>query len=57
VKDYKVIKKIMKARCWSCEGRGCKACNFTGQWREEIYYHVLKDKTGQLIAFDSDTLG
>ena len=56
MKKLKVIKKIMKAPCWVCKGKKCKVCNFTGQWEESIRYFIYKDKTGQLVAFDSDNL-
>jgi len=52
-----LIKKTIKTTCWSCKGKGCKACHYTGKWEERIYYITYKDKQGNLIAFDSDTGG
>jgi len=56
MKNFKVIKKVLKQRCWSCNGKGCKVCNFTGQYKENYYYHIYKDKVGGLIAIDGDSL-
>lgn len=47
-----VIKKVEKSTCWSCGGRGCKACQFTGKW-SETHFIVSDGKN----AVDSDTGG
>jgi len=51
MKKLKVIKKIMKDTCWVCKGAKCKACHYTGQWEESIYYHIYKG-----ICFSGDTI-
>jgi hypothetical protein len=54
MKKLKVIKKIIKEICWVCNGTKCKSCHNTGFWEESIFYHVVTDKKGQKICFDSD---
>jgi len=51
MKKLKIIKKIMKDTCWVCKGAKCKACHYTGQWEESIYYHIYKG-----MAFGCDTI-
>jgi hypothetical protein len=51
-----VEKKIDRQICCACDGAGCKVCKHTGIWKESIYYHTYKDKSGQLVCFDGDTI-
>ena len=60
----KIIKKILKYPCYCCKKsiRGktvkqenCKACNGTGIFIDEIYYHIYTDKNGKQYAIDGDT--
>ena len=61
----KVIKKIIKTLCYCCnEGlygkarprKNCPACKGSGKYPETFYYHIYKNKKGQLIAIDGDTI-
>lgn len=56
MKNLKVTKKTMKATCWVCRGRKCKACHYTGKWEESIYYHIVTDKKGNKYCIDGDTI-
>lgn len=47
----KVIKKVLKTKCWSCNGRGCKVCKSIGI-HEDKYYILIHDG----YAIDGDTL-
>lgn len=59
--EYKmpIIKKVLKNRCWKCNGKGfikkekCFACDGTGIFHDNIY-HFVDDK--KKIAIDGDTL-
>lgn len=52
----KVKKFKIKTTCWSCQGKGCKQCLFTGKWIESCYHFTIKDKKGKKFSFDSDNL-
>jgi hypothetical protein len=61
----KIIKKVLKYPCFCCnkspngktvKRRKCTACGTTGKYKDEIYYHVIKTKSGKQIAFDGDTI-
>lgn len=49
-----IIDKSSKTKCWSCEGKGCEACNNTGFWKEPNYFIIYTDKNGVKQAFQSD---
>lgn len=58
-----VIKKIISYPCYVCNPdgkkcihKGCKTCDGKGNYKENFYYLITKDKKGRKIAFDSDTL-
>ena len=60
----KIIKKEFKYPCYCCKKsiRGktvvkktCKACNGSGYFTDEIYYHIITDKKGNQYCFDGDT--
>jgi hypothetical protein len=61
----KVIKKEFKYPCYCCRQsiRGkttprktCQACNGTGFFKDEIYYHIITDKKGNKYCLDGDTV-
>ena len=52
------INNSRTTKCWSCDGKGCKACQKTGKWKEDNYILITntKDKK-QKIAFQVDFIG
>lgn len=49
MKKPTIIKKTEFQKCWSCEGRGCKACNQSGQWQESINYIIYTKKVRNFV--------
>jgi len=54
--NLKVIKKILKNRCWVCNGKGCKICHYTGIYKETFYYHIIQDKDKKQYCISGDSL-
>jgi hypothetical protein len=54
--NLKIIKKVLKQRCWCCGGKGCKVCDFSGVYKENYYYHVFTGKDGKQYCLDGDSL-
>lgn len=61
----KIIKKTLKYPCYCCKKsvrgktvkrKNCKACNGTGKFNDEVYYHIITDKNGKQYAFLGDTI-
>ena len=50
-KDFEVITKTRKAKCWVCNGKGCKTCKGSGIYKEKSYILIYKNQ-----AFGVDTL-
>lgn len=55
MKNLKIEKKVIKQKCWACNGRGCKVCEMTGKWNETTYLFIY-EKNGKKYAIDSDNL-
>ena len=60
-----VIKTVLSQECYCCNDsvngtnsnkKACVACDSTGMYTESFYTFIVKDKNGQKIAIDSDTL-
>ena len=60
-----IIKTVLSQPCYCCNNsingtnnnkKECPACNNTGIYSENFYTFIVKDKNGQKIAIDSDTL-
>lgn len=60
----KIEKKVFKYPCYCCKKsvRGkttkratCKACNGTGYFLDDIYYHYYTGKDGKQYCIDADT--
>lgn len=52
----KIINKLLLTTCWICQGKGCKVCNNTGKWKDNINY-IIYEKNGKKFAIDSDNIG
>ena len=51
-----IIKKEIKQVCCVCNGKGCKKCNYSGQWEESINCIII-EHNGQKYCIDSDNIG
>jgi len=60
-----VIKKVLEYPCYCCrpsirgktaKRKDCLVCDRTGQYKDEIYYHVVTDKKGNKICLDGDSI-
>jgi len=65
MKNLEIIKKELKYPCYCCRQsiRGktvpriqCKACNGTGFFKDEVYFHIVTDKKGNKYCLDGDSL-
>lgn len=52
--NLEVIDNSNHIKCWSCKGKGCKACDNTGLWKEPCYFMIYTDKDGNKMAFQTD---
>lgn len=59
-----IIKKALKYPCYICNPKGggkkgtkCSTCDGKGNYIENFYYILAKDKKGRTIAFSCDTIG
>ena len=58
----KILVKKIKKDCWTCSGTGkvnknkCPTCKGTGDYIDKTYYHIYKDRFGNMVAWDGDSI-
>jgi len=61
----KIIKKVIKYPCYCCKKsikgetvprKNCRACDGTGLFKENFYYHIYIGKDGKKYCIDGDSV-